>query len=453
MVDRTQAVLLGAAALNGGNGAGGTGHVIRRWRGHSRLARVELYTRWTLYVVPWIYPVTLAPSLAPTLRHGPGALVWPLLALCLAQLLLTAPLLHRGIDHRLSDRPVEPWLPAVAMALMTVELGLGVVLDARVRELGATVPLTVLCVAPFSSGYALLASLRRFAGVHAGFAVALAVAEAVARPGIRAPVAAALAVALMSSLCLLTVRSSVWVLAVMWELDASREAQARLAVAEERLRFSRDLHDVVGRNLALIALKGELAARLARRGMPEAEAQMVEVQRIARESQAEVQEVVRGYREADLRVELAGARSVLRAARVDCRIEDDGGAELPGTVRAALGWVVREGATNVLRHADAARCTVRLGVSSRPGGDRTAVLLMENDGVPDAADTGADAGAGTRAGNGAGSGAGNGAGNGAGSGLKGLRERLAPLGGTLESGPGAGGVYRLRAEVPLGGDA
>ncbi|MFF5674269.1 sensor histidine kinase [Streptomyces hygroscopicus] len=423
--------------------------MIRRWRGHSRLARVELYTRWTLYVVPWIYPVTLAPSLAPTLRHGPGALVWPLLALCLAQLLLTAPLLHRGIDHRLSDRPVEPWLPAVAMALMTVELGLGVVLDARVRELGAIVPLTVLCLVPFSSGYALLASLRRFAGVHAGFAVALAVAEAVARPGIRAPVTAALAVALMSSLCLLTVRSSVWVLAVMWELDASREAQARLAVAEERLRFSRDLHDVVGRNLALIALKGELAARLARRGMPEAEAQMVEVQRIARESQAEVQEVVRGYREADLRVELAGARSVLRAARVDCRIEDDGGAELPGTVRAALGWVVREGATNVLRHADAARCTVRLGVSSRPGGDRTAVLLMENDGVPDAADTGA----GTRAGNGAGSGAGNGAGSGAGSGLKGLRERLAPLGGTLESGPEAGGVYRLRAEVPLGGDA
>ncbi|MFI1125284.1 sensor histidine kinase [Streptomyces hygroscopicus] len=427
--------------------------MIRRWRGHSRLARVELYTRWTLYVVPWIYPVTLAPSLAPTLRHGPGALVWPLLALCLAQLLLTAPLLHRGIDHRLSDRPVEPWLPAVAMALMTVELGLGVVLDARVRELGAIVPLTVLCLVPFSSGYALLASLRRFAGVHAGFAVALAAAEAVARPGIRAPVTAALAVALMSSLCLLTVRSSVWVLAVMWELDASREAQARLAVAEERLRFSRDLHDVVGRNLALIALKGELAARLARRGMPEAEAQMVEVQRIARESQAEVQEVVRGYREADLRVELAGARSVLRAARVDCRIEDDGGAELPGTVRAALGWVVREGATNVLRHADAARCTVRLGVSSRPGGDRTAVLLMENDGVPDAADAGADAGPGTRAGNGAGSGAGNGAGNGAGSGLKGLRERLAPLGGTLESGPGAGGVYRLRAEVPLGGDA
>ncbi|GLV78642.1 histidine kinase [Streptomyces hygroscopicus subsp. hygroscopicus] len=453
MVDRTQAVLLGTAALNGGNGAGGTGYVIRRWRGHSRLARVELYTRWTLYVVPWIYPVTLAPSLAPTLRHGPGALVWPLLALCLAQLLLTAPLLHRGIDHRLSDRPVEPWLPAVAMALMTVELGLGVVLDARVRELGAIVPLTVLCLVPFSSGYALLASLRRFAGVHAGFAVALAAAEAVARPGIRAPVTAALAVALMSSLCLLTVRSSVWVLAVMWELDASREAQARLAVAEERLRFSRDLHDVVGRNLALIALKGELAARLARRGMPEAEAQMVEVQRIARESQAEVQEVVRGYREADLRVELAGARSVLRAARVDCRIEDDGGAELPGTVRAALGWVVREGATNVLRHADAARCTVRLGVSSRPGGDRTAVLLMENDGVPDAADAGADAGPGTRAGNGAGSGAGNGAGNGAGSGLKGLRERLAPLGGTLESGPGAGGVYRLRAEVPLGGDA
>ncbi|WNE97868.1 histidine kinase [Streptomyces luomodiensis] len=447
--------------------------MIRRWRGHSRLTRVELYTRWTLYMVPWIYPVVLANALTPALRHGPAPLAWAMIAVSLAQLLLTVPLLRRGLDHRLRDRPVEPWAPTVAVATVAVGLGLAVALDAGPREPGQVVPLIVLSVAPFSSAYALLVSIRRFTEVHMGLAVAVALAEAVVRPGISAPVVAVVAVALMGALCLLTVRSSVWVLAVMWELDESREAQARLAVAEERLRFGRDLHDVVGRNLALIALKGELAARLARRGRPEAEALMVEVQRIARESQAEVQDVVRGYREADLQVELAGARSVLRAARVDCRIEGDGGGvELPGTVRSALGWVVREGATNVLRHADAARCTVRLKVASRPGGDRTVVLLMENDGVPDAvgvgagtgagngarsgADTGggngADTGAGSGSGNGAGSGSGNGAGSGSGNGLKGLRERLAPLGGTLESGPRAGGVYRLRAEVPLEGD-
>ncbi|MGE7078719.1 sensor histidine kinase, partial [Staphylococcus capitis] len=177
---------------------------------------------------------------------------------------------------------------------------------------------------------------------------------------------------------------------------------------------------------------------------PAVTAQMAEVQRIAHETQMEVRGVVRGYREADLQVELAGARSVLRAARVDCRIdcpaEDGGEAPLPEAVRSALGWVVREGTTNVLRHADAARCAVRVRV--RAG---TAVLEMENDGVP----------TGSRTGTGAGTGAAEaGAGTGGGSGLKGLRERLAALGGTLESGPGDGaGTYRLRAELPLEGTA
>jgi two-component system sensor histidine kinase DesK len=62
-----------------------------------------------------------------------------------------------------------------------------------------------------------------------------------------------------------TFRTSVWKLEVMWELDRSRQAQARLRVAEERLRFSRDLHDMLGRNLSVVALKSELAVRLARR--------------------------------------------------------------------------------------------------------------------------------------------------------------------------------------------
>jgi len=191
----------------------------------------------------------------------------------------------------------------------------------------------------------------------------------------------------------------------------------------------------------VIALKSELAVQLARRERPEAVTQMVEVQRIAHETQMEVRGVVRGYREADLQVELAGARSVLRAARVDCRVdypsEDGGGTPLPEAVRSALGWVVREGTTNVLRHADAVRCAVRVRVHAG-----TAVLEMENDGVP----------TGLRTGTGAGTGAGAGTGTGEGSGLKGLRERLAALGGTLESGPGDGvGTYRLRAELPLEG--
>src|SRR5690606_30179659 len=108
-------------------------------------------------------------------------------------------------------------------------------------------------------------------------------------------------------------RASVWMLGVMWELEGSRRTQAQLAVAEERLRFARDLHDVLGRNLSVMALKSALAAQLSRRGRPGAEAEMMAVRDIAQESLREVREVVHGYRAADLTSELAGARSVLRS--------------------------------------------------------------------------------------------------------------------------------------------
>ncbi|MTE19811.1 sensor histidine kinase [Streptomyces sp. TRM43335] len=226
-------------------------------------------------------------------------------------------------------------------------------------------------------------------------------------------------------------RCSGWTMRVVNELEEARETQARLAVAEERLRFGRDMHDVLGRNLSVIALKSELAVQLAQRGSPLAVEQMTEVQRIARESQREMREVVRGYRETDLHTELVGARGVLRAAGIDCRIEDDGSDELTGPLHAALGWVVREGTTNVLRHADARLCTVRLWVTGpgdggAGGAGPVAELVMENDGAP-------------RSGTAAGGG----------SGLAGLRERLAVLGGTLTGERGSDGTFRLAARVPL----
>ncbi|MFF4020239.1 sensor histidine kinase [Streptomyces sp. NPDC001843] len=218
----------------------------------------------------------------------------------------------------------------------------------------------------------------------------------------------------LASTCLF----SVWLLDSVYELDEARETRARLAVAEERLRFGRDLHDVLGRNLSVISLKSELAVQLARRGRPEAVEQMIEVQRIAQESQREVRDVVRGYREADLGIELDGAKGVLTAAGIDCEITGDTDG-LPAEVQSALGWVVREAATNVLRHGDAGRCTVGLRV--REG---SVVLTVENDGVA-------------------------GPGGSGGSGLAGLRERLAAVDGSLEAGPVGADGFRLVAEVPL----
>ncbi|MGA4957317.1 sensor histidine kinase [Streptomyces lavendulocolor] len=228
-----------------------------------------------------------------------------------------------------------------------------------------------------------------------------------------------------------------WLLRAVWELDAARELQARLAVAEERLRFGRDLHDVMGRNLSVIALKSELAVQLARRGKTEtAVDQMAEVQRLAQESQREVRDVVRGYREADLYTELEGARSVLAAAGIACTVTA-ADVELPARVQSALAWVVREGTTNVLRHGDARRCSVSVSVSVAVGPEEgCAVLVVENDG----ADGGADV---------AGGGAGAVAGEGPGTGLAGLRERLAALDGTLEAGRVNGGRFRVTARVPV----
>ncbi|CAM5539641.1 hypothetical protein SHIRM173S_08166 [Streptomyces hirsutus] len=223
---------------------------------------------------------------------------------------------------------------------------------------------------------------------------------------------------------------SVRLLNAVYELDEARETRTRLAVAEERLRFGRDLHDVMGRNLAVIALKSELAVQLAQRERPEAVAQMVEVQRLAHEAQREVREVVRGYREADLRSELAGAKGVLDAAGIDCTVTGPT-TGLPAQVQSALGWVVREAATNVLRHGNARWCAVGIRVLK----GRT-VLTVENDGVPE-----------------------NG-GSGQGSGLVGLRERLAEMGGPCgRARPGTGGsCSRPRSRcrrpcrtVPVGG--
>lgn len=199
-------------------------------------------------------------------------------------------------------------------------------------------------------------------------------------------------------------------------LERARTDTARLAVAEERLRFSRDLHDVFGRTLSAVALKAELAAAQASRGRPEAVATMHEVQAIATDALGEVREVVRGYRETDLTTELAGARSLLEASGATVTTVTDGEAGLPAPAARAFAWVVREGTTNILRHADATRVGITL--STHP---ESARLVLRNDRPhPDA--------------------------EAAGSGLIGLAERLAEIGGSLTIDRGAD-YFTLTATV------
>ncbi|MGZ4507919.1 MAG: sensor histidine kinase [Blastococcus sp.] len=221
-------------------------------------------------------------------------------------------------------------------------------------------------------------------------------------------------------LCLLTafaLRGTRYLMSVNAELVEARDELARNAVAQERLRFARDLHDLLGHSLSLIALKSELAGRLAERDPARARAEMADVEAAARRSLAEVRDAVSGYRQVTGAQALAEARSALAAAGIVLRAPR-AWPELPGVTDAVLGWVLREATTNVLRHSGAETVTVSLDT----GADGVRLSVVDD----------GRGGAGTP-----------------GTGLAGLAERVEALGGRLTVGPVDGHGFRLTAAVPL----
>jgi two-component system sensor histidine kinase DesK len=206
------------------------------------------------------------------------------------------------------------------------------------------------------------------------------------------------------------------------QLGHAREELARSAVNEERVRFARDLHDLLGHSLSMIVLKSELAGRLLRDSPIRAAAEIAEIERAARDALREVRAAVAGYRQLSLRGELAAARELLSAAGIASDIEHSGGS-VPPALDGLLAWAVREGVTNVIRHSRARSCTIRVGRV-----DAEVRVEVSDDG------RGADADA--RAG---------------GSGLAGLAERAASHGGRVVAGPRPGGGFRLVMEASVSG--
>ena len=207
-----------------------------------------------------------------------------------------------------------------------------------------------------------------------------------------------------------------FLLATLAELRAARAEVAQHAADRERSRIARDLHDLLGHNLSLITLKGELATRL----LPEGAHGVDEVRDmlgLSREALQQVRDAVSGYRQPTLATELMAARVALRAAGIELDVQQDVGA-LDRETEAVLGWAIREGCTNVIRHSGARHCRIHL--TRKPG---QLQIEVANDGwrVPQAP---------------------------AGNGLRGLEERLSALGGTLDASalPSAG--FRLVATVP-----
>lgn len=287
------------------------------------------------------------------------------------------------------------------------------------------------------------------------------------------------------------------------QLREAREELARRAVEEERLRFSRDLHDLLGHTLSVIVVKSEAARRLAPRDLDAALVQVSDIESVGRQALTEIREAVTGYREGSLTTDLDRAASALRAAGITPTVHRSG-PPLAAQTEVLLGWVVREAVTNAVRHSGAERCEisvegsperVRLRVwddgrgvtwGTGPVAGRGSALDSEpaTGPVPDAGEgltfgreptahtdqamgTGLEqlAGSGPVADPGTPPGVHSPVSDGpeppaaapafeavpgiGGTGLKGLAERLAAAGGRLEAGPGPRGGFVVRAELPV----
>ena len=203
-------------------------------------------------------------------------------------------------------------------------------------------------------------------------------------------------------------------------LAEARTELAELAAENERMRIARDLHDLLGHSLTTITVKAGLARRLGSADPASAVSQIAEVEELCRQALSDVRSAVSGYRDVTLAGELARGRELLRASGI--------AAELPTATdlvdpahQELFGWAVREGLTNVVRHARAHSCTVLLSPSAVEIVDDGAGDPLAEELVP------------------------------AGNGLSGLRERAAAAGGTVDAGPRQAGGWRLRVTLAAGG--
>ena len=198
-------------------------------------------------------------------------------------------------------------------------------------------------------------------------------------------------------------------------LRAQQEIE-HLAKVAERERIARDLHDVLGHTLSVIALKSELAGKLMDRDPQRAGKEINEVEQISRQALSDVRDAIRGYRAQGLAAELARAKSTLETAGLTVQCDAASTVQLPAMQESVLSLAVREAVTNVVRHAGARTCRLRL--EQQNGSCR---LEIQDDG--------------------------RGGSSLEGNGLRGMRERVEALGGTLDRSSAGGTTLTITLPV------
>ena len=328
---------------------------------------------------------------------------------------------------------------AIGVALLIAELQLRHSLATAEghRPAGAMVTLTalvVLGVAPMPwlgwmwlfSGVFVAASALMLAPrvVGAGFWVALLAADfygvffsELRDPSIGTSIESYVYDVLIYSVIIACIAGSTQLARILDELHRSRTELAEMSVTSERLRIARDLHDLLGQSLSAVSLKGDLAAALLERDPAAARAEIESLTDTARTALRDVRAVATAPEEMRLDTELDGARTLLGAAGIALSVDVDlDGAD---AAREPLGWVVREGVTNIVRHSAATRVTI---AGHRRAGRIT--LSIRNDGAGPSGPPG--------------------------SGLEGLRARSAASAGTLVAGRADDGWFDLTVDIPAG---